>query len=102
MEKVVDYRKMLAYLIFKGVIDDVKCGMIREAMDKNSFYAIAIPENATNRDMVQAVWEDCEFYPEIEGSQSVTFENNDCLECLNADWLKAPYIFEKGDRDEQS
>lgn len=54
---------------------------------------IEIPDNATNGDMIKALFPNAEYWDstEFENEERINFEDNDCLECLNLDWWNAPY-----------
>lgn len=71
-----------------------------EALKKAIEVLKLIPDNATNGDMIKALFPNAEYWDstEFENEERINFEGNDCLECLNLDWWNAPY--KKGENNE--
>lgn len=53
--------------------------------------AIIIPQNATNGDVIEAMFPDCEGISLADGTISVKYEKHGCWVHYEYDWWNAPY-----------
>ena len=94
MNLIIDGKKFLNWLIWSGYLDNVNCGDVKDAIEKCRI----IPDNATNGDVIEAMFPDAEI--EIRESESLVYvtwhdsripSGESYYNRFRLDWWNAPY-----------